>query len=106
METNLKKQRQAFVRDYESGQWSMTELCQRYRVSRPTGYKWIDRFEEEGEEGLEERSRAPMRCPHHTPASVERRILVLRAEYAGAPRSCSRYSSEGTQRCPGRLGVR
>lgn len=59
----------------------MTELCQRYRVSRPTGYKWIDRFEEEGEEGLEERSRAPLRCPQHTPASVERRILALRGEY-------------------------
>jgi putative transposase len=81
METNAKDERRGFVRDYESGQWSMTELCQRYRVSRPTGYKWLGRYGEEGEAGLEERSRAPETCPHHTPAAVERRILALRAEY-------------------------
>lgn len=81
MQTNAKDQRRGFVRDHESGQWSMTELCQRYRVSRPTGYKWIDRFEEEGEKGLEERSRAPTSCPHHTPASIERKIVALRGEY-------------------------
>jgi len=39
METNPKKQRQLFYRDYASGQWSMSELCGRYRISRPTGYK-------------------------------------------------------------------
>ena len=43
METNPKKQRQHFYRDYASGQWSMSELCGRYQISRPTGYKWINR---------------------------------------------------------------
>ncbi len=81
METNAKEQRHRFVSDYESGQWSMTELCQRYRVSRPTGYKWIRRCQKEGAVGLEERSRAPASCPHRTPAEVERRVLALRAEY-------------------------
>ena len=81
MQTNAKEQRRGFVRDYERGQWSMAELCQRYRVSRPTGYKWLDRYAEEGDAGLEERSRAPETCPHHTPKSMERRILALRAEY-------------------------
>ncbi len=38
METNPKKQRQHFYRDYASGQWSMSELCDRYQISRPTGY--------------------------------------------------------------------
>jgi hypothetical protein len=44
METNAKKQRQQFYRDYASGQWSMSELCDRYQISRPTGYKWVDRI--------------------------------------------------------------
>ncbi len=44
---NPKKQRQHFYRDYASGQWSMSELCGRYQISRPTGYKWVDRIEVE-----------------------------------------------------------
>ena len=44
METNPKKQSQHFYRDYASGQWSMSELCDRYQISRPTGYKWVDRI--------------------------------------------------------------
>ncbi len=45
METDTKKQRQHFYRDNASAQWSMSELCDRYQISRPTGYKWIDRIE-------------------------------------------------------------
>lgn len=81
METNATEQRQCFVLDYESGQWSMSELCQRYGVSRPTGYKWIERVQEEGEGGLLERSRAPRVCPHRTPAGIERQLLALRRRY-------------------------
>ncbi|MBW2230788.1 MAG: helix-turn-helix domain-containing protein [Deltaproteobacteria bacterium] len=58
METNPRKQRQHFYRDYASGQWSMSELCDRYQISRPTGYKWADRIEAEGLKAVEERSRA------------------------------------------------
>jgi transposase-like protein len=47
METDTKQQRQHCYRDYASGQWSMSELCSRYQISRPTGYKWIDRLETE-----------------------------------------------------------
>ena len=36
MNTNPTKQRQQFYRDYASGQWSMSELCDRYQISRPT----------------------------------------------------------------------
>ena len=32
METNPKKQRQHFYRDYTSGQSSMSELCDRYQI--------------------------------------------------------------------------
>ena len=45
METNVVKERLAFVHDLESGHWSMTELCERYGVSRPTGYKWLERHQ-------------------------------------------------------------
>jgi putative transposase len=81
METNKEAQRRAFVHDHESGQWSMTELCQRYGVTRPTGYLWVERYRGEGEAGLVERSRAPAECPHRTAGELEQRILALRERY-------------------------
>ncbi len=81
METDKERQRRGFVADYESGQWSMTALCERYGISRPTGYALLQRVEVEGEAGLRDRSRAPQSCPHRTPAEVERLILGLRAKY-------------------------
>jgi transposase InsO family protein len=59
----------------------MSELCERYGITRPAGYKWVQRIREEGEAGLVERSRAPNGCPHRTPAAMERRILALRQQY-------------------------
>ena len=81
METDTKKQRQHFYRDYASGQGSMSEWCDRYQISRPTGYKWIDRLETEGLKAVDDRSRAPNRHPNRTPEHVEREILVLREKY-------------------------
>jgi putative transposase len=81
METNPTEQRLSFLIDYASGQWSMSELCERYRVSRPTGYKWLRRVEEEGESGFDERSRRPRSSPHQTPAAIEQQILETRAKY-------------------------
>jgi putative transposase len=80
METNREEQRWNFVMALQTGQWSMTELCERCGVSRPTGYKWLRRADE-GTPGFVDRSRAPARCPHRTPASVERQILKLRDQY-------------------------
>ena len=64
MQTSATEQRLRFAEDFESGQWSMTELCERYGVTRPTGYKWVGRFREAGGPGMTERSRAPHACPH------------------------------------------
>jgi transposase InsO family protein len=81
METNATEQKRGFVLDYESGQWSMVELCERYRITRPTGYKWVGRYRREGEAGLVERARAPYECPHRTPVRIEELILAARKQY-------------------------
>ncbi len=47
-------------------------------VSRPTAYKWWNRYRTEGPAGLMDRSSRPLSCPHQTPRRVERRILSLR----------------------------
>lgn len=81
MDTNVLEQRSLFVRDFASGHWSMSELCERYGVTRPTGYKWITRHRASGDEGLMNRSRAPHQCPHRTSGDLEALILAARLEY-------------------------
>jgi hypothetical protein len=46
-----------------SDRFTMTELCERFGVSRRIGYKWLARFTEDGKRGLVNRSRRPHRCP-------------------------------------------
>ena len=81
METNVLEQRRQFVRDFETGHWSMSELCERYGVTRPTGYKWMARHRAGGDAGLTNRSRAPHQCPHRTKGDLEALILAARREY-------------------------
>jgi transposase InsO family protein len=47
-------------------------------VSRSTAYKWLRRWREEGEAGLQDRSSAPHHIPHKTPERVLRQIEKLR----------------------------
>lgn len=81
METNAVDERQRFADDFLTGQWSMTELCERYGVTRPTGYKWIARHRAGGVGALEERSRAPHRSPHRTEPEIEALVLAARRQY-------------------------
>ena len=59
----------------------MAELCRRYGVSRRTGYKWLQRYQQQGWAGLEDRSRAPRRHPLQTATAIEQEILALRAQH-------------------------
>ena len=81
MATNVRKDRLSFVQDLASGHWSMTELCERYGITRPTGYMWQARFETRGHDGLLDRSRVPDACPHRTPDAQVALILAARMEY-------------------------
>jgi transposase InsO family protein len=67
-----------FIKEWKRGEWTLAELCRRNGVSRPTGYALVQRYEEEGEGGLRERSRAPQ---HHRQAIAEatkEAVLALR----------------------------
>ena len=81
METNVTNERLQFVRDFASGHWCMTELCERYGVTRPTGYKWVARHRTDGEGGLVDRSRAPRTSPHRTSDEVDALIVAARRQY-------------------------
>jgi putative transposase len=81
METEPMDQRKRFVESQRSRTWTMTELCDRFSVSRKTGYKWLRRAEAEGWVGLEDRSRRPHNCPWQTPPVVEQAIVEARVAH-------------------------
>ena len=74
-------ERMRFVTDRERELYSMVELCERYGISRKTGYKWLARYEGEGVDGLRERSRAPHHCPHRIAANVAEAICAGRRQH-------------------------
>ena len=54
-------------------------------VSRPTAYKWWRRFQDEGVEGLVDRSSRPRSCPHQTSPELEAQVLELRQALKRGP---------------------
>jgi putative transposase len=59
-------ERLKFVARHLSGE-PMAELCREFGISRKTGYKIFDRYQECGVEGLTDRSRRPYRYAHQLP---------------------------------------
>ncbi len=80
-ETTHMEQRGRFVEEFGSTLYTVTELCERYGISRKTAYKWLNRWSQEGEEGLQDRSRAPKSSPGRTDDSVVERLLDLRRKH-------------------------
>ena len=72
------EERARFAVEYESGEWTMAELCRHYGIARRTGYKILARWEQQGAAGLADLSRAPRAHPNQTPAEVEAAVLALR----------------------------
>src|SRR5882672_4831243 len=81
LETAPREQRERFVRDHQLALYTMVELSARYGMSRKTGYKWLDRFDAGGREGLGDRSRAPQRCPHKITEAVATLICEARRRH-------------------------
>jgi transposase InsO family protein len=62
---------------------NVSALCRSLDISRQTLYKWRARYEAEGLNGLEERSRRPNTSPGRLAASLEDHIVALRKELTG-----------------------
>lgn len=59
----------------------LRQLCRRFGVSAPTAYKWLERFEAEGPDGLEDRSRRPHWSPRRAAPSIEALVVAERDRY-------------------------
>jgi transposase len=71
----------AVLSSYQKEEMSVADLCRAYGISRPTAYRWINRYNKTGPEGLVDRSRRPHSCSHATLEPIENAIFVLRAKH-------------------------
>ena len=74
-------ERMQFVADYTRQLWTITQLCDRYGISRKTGYKWIDRYDHHGSPGLTIRSSRPRHSPQATDPAIVNAIIALRRRH-------------------------
>ena len=51
----VSEQRQRFLEEHKLNYCSVTELAERFSISRKTAHKWINRYKEHGQRGLHDR---------------------------------------------------
>ena len=72
-------ERMRFVIRLNDGE-SMASLCREFGISRKTGYKIFERYEDCGLEGLTDRTRRPFRYANQLPSPVEATIVAAKKE--------------------------
>lgn len=72
------KFRQDFVKGWTQYEGSFLEHCDRWGVSRQSGYDWLDKVESGGLEALETKSSAPHTCPHETSDEFVELVIAAR----------------------------
>lgn len=81
-ETCPVEERIALMRDYETGVFSVSDLCRRHGISRETFYVWKRRRVSGETRWFEERSHAVERCPHATEGRLAERVIAVRRRFA------------------------
>ena len=92
--------REEFARRVLAREKSKAALCREYGISRPTGDKWLERYQ--NGESMSDRSRAPKTIPSRIDAELESEIVALRRKYPalGAVKLRRIMSNEGREDLP------
>ena len=80
-ETCPMDERVRFIGDAIVGDLPFAQLCSLYGVSRETGYKWWRRYQEEGPEGLHDRSRRPLGNSRAVDPELVEWIIAIRRKH-------------------------
>ncbi len=108
------RHRLGVLRHAEEVTGNVAKTCRYFGISRPTFYKWRNRYEEHGDDGLRDRSSQPHHSPNETKAEIVGKIVYLRRSYHFGPLKISMYlkryhdteiSSSGVYRILKRLGL-
>ena len=86
-ETCAMEERIRMLSDYDTGAFSVTELSERYGVSRETFYLWRERRLNGDAMWFQDRSHAPRNIPGRTEATMIERIVALRHRFPHLVRS-------------------
>ena len=71
-EVCVEEQREAMVLEALAGRRTKEEIAQRFEVTRKTVYKWMERYQARGREGLSDLCRAP----HHRARAISERVAA------------------------------
>lgn len=78
-ETRIVDQRIDFIAAVrQDPRGNFTRLCERFGISRQTGYALLARLEQRGASGLEDAAPVAKQCPHKTSAKMEDRVVAMR----------------------------
>jgi transposase InsO family protein len=80
-ESSPVEERISLFREYETGAFSVSELCTRHGISRETFYVWKRRRAGGEARWFEERSHAVESCPHATASRLAERIIATRRRF-------------------------
>jgi transposase InsO family protein len=75
------EQRVGLLSDFDTGVFSVSELCARYGVSRDVFYVWKARRESGDADWFADRSHAVRGCPHRTPEALIADIVRVRRRF-------------------------
>lgn len=78
----VEEHRKEFIEKVYEDERTIVELCEEFQISRTTAYKWIQRYQKEGEVGLKDKSRAPHTQPNKTEESQYERVLEIKHQYS------------------------
>ena len=98
MTMDVEDQRVRFVVLASREERPFTGLCAEFGISRPTGYLWLERFRQQGVEGLCEHSRRPHLSPQQTGLRLEAAVVAARLSFPdwGARKLAVLLSRRGT----------
>jgi transposase InsO family protein len=77
-EVNVDEQRMRFVVLAKRREKSLAELCREFRISRQTGYTWLNRYQAGGVAAVVEGSRRPKYSPRQIESGREERVVAAR----------------------------
>lgn len=79
--TSPVSERLRFIAALETSDKPFSALCRQFGISRKTGYKWRQRYNDEGPAALEDRSPVAKRIRHKLPPELVTRIINIRKEH-------------------------